>query len=99
MSHPGSAGNGDRPGPRQGQARPDYHDPTAGFGGAPRSQSALTLRLLLAGFGLVVCAGAAIWMATIDRPVYLVAIFALLALVAAVDLVVVARRKGRGEPG
>ena len=32
---------------------PGFHDPTAGFGGAPPAQSALTLRLVLAGFGLV----------------------------------------------
>src|SRR4029453_17089892 len=37
------------------QGLPDYHDPTAGFGGAPPAQSALTLRLVLAVFGLVVC--------------------------------------------
>ncbi|MBD0323811.1 MAG: hypothetical protein ICV72_10555, partial [Aldersonia sp.] len=31
----------------------DYHDPTAGFGGAAPARSALTLRLVLAAFGLV----------------------------------------------
>jgi hypothetical protein len=30
-----------------------YHDPLAGFGGAPPALSALTLRLVLAIFGLV----------------------------------------------
>ena len=30
---------------------PDYHDPTAGFAGAPPARSALTLRLILAVFG------------------------------------------------
>src|SRR4051794_41688693 len=34
---------------------PDYHDPTAGLGGAAPAQSALTLRLVLATFGLLVC--------------------------------------------
>src|SRR4051812_50081391 len=34
---------------------PDYHDPTAGFAGAPPAQSALTLRAVLAVFGLLVC--------------------------------------------
>src|SRR3954467_12482884 len=34
---------------------PDYHDPTAGFGGAAPARSALTLRLVLAVFGLIVC--------------------------------------------
>ena len=31
---------------------PDHHDPTAGVGGAPPAQSALTLRLALARFRL-----------------------------------------------
>src|SRR5205823_10670775 len=37
----------------------DYHDPLAGIGGAPPARSALTLRIWLAGFGLVFCAAAA----------------------------------------
>ena len=44
---------------------PDYHDPTAGFGGAAPAQSALTLRAWLAGFGVVVCivgAGLAVYL-------------------------------------
>src|SRR3954464_1359130 len=41
------------------QGLDDYHDPTAGFGGAPPARSALTLRAVLAAFGLVFCAGAA----------------------------------------
>src|SRR3712207_5437952 len=43
--------------PREDYERglPAHHDPTAGFGGAPPAQSALTLRLILAVFGLVVC--------------------------------------------
>ncbi len=36
-------------------AREDYHDPTAGFAGAPPARSALTLRLSLASFGLLAC--------------------------------------------
>ena len=47
---------------------PGYHDPTAGFAGAAPARSALTLRLVLAAFGLV-------------------------------DIVVILRRKARGEPG
>jgi hypothetical protein len=39
---------------------PDYHDPTAGIGGAPQAYSALTLRLVLASFGLVVCGSGAV---------------------------------------
>ena len=60
--------------------------------------SALTLRLWLAGFGLVVCAvGAAISFAV--GTVWLAIVLLVLAVVAVVDIVVVARRKRRGEPG
>jgi hypothetical protein len=41
---------------------PGYHDPTAGFGGAAPARSALTLRAVLAGFGLVFCTVAAVVM-------------------------------------
>ena len=62
------------------------------------AQSALTLRLVLAIFGLVVfLAGAGFaWWA--DEDVMLV-VCGVLALVAAIDIVVVVRRKARGEPG
>lgn len=79
--------------------RPDHHDPTAGIGGAPSAYSALTLRLVLATFGLVFCAAVAIALAVADGPAWLVATLAVLAFVAAVDLAVVVRRKRRGEPG
>lgn len=81
---------------------PDYHDPTAGFGGAPPARSALTLRAVLAAFGLVFCAGAA-WISlgsglgtygTVLGVVLLV-----LAGVALVDLGWILYRKYRGEPG
>jgi membrane protein implicated in regulation of membrane protease activity len=78
---------------------PDHHDPTAGIGGAAPAQSALTLRLVLAAFGLVVCLGAAVLWLVIDLPVWPAVVLFVLAAVAAVDLVVVARRKRRGEPG
>lgn len=78
---------------------PDHHDPTAGFGGAPPALSALTLRLVLAAFGLVVCTGLAIAFYLADAPVLLWAGAAVLAVIALVDLIVVARRKARGEPG
>jgi len=41
---------------------PGHHDPTAGIGGAAPAQSALTLRLALAVFGLFSCAALAIWL-------------------------------------
>ena len=70
----------------------DYHDPTAGIGGAPAARSALGLRLVLAAFGLVVCAGGAVAFAAVDQPA-LTAVMAVLALIAVIDLVVVVRRQ------
>jgi hypothetical protein len=60
--------------------------------------SALTLRLWLAGFGLVVCAAGAV-VSFVVGAVWLGIVLIVLALVAVVDIVVVARRKRRGEPG
>ncbi|TFV68175.1 UNVERIFIED_ORG: hypothetical protein E4P37_00355 [Bacillus sp. AZ43] len=78
---------------------PDYHDPTAGFGGAPPAQSALTLRLALAVFGLVVCVlGGIGWLAT-DLPAWPGVALLVLGAVALVDIGVIVRRKARGEPG
>ncbi|HEX6920559.1 MAG TPA: DUF6343 family protein [Actinomycetes bacterium] len=79
--------------------RPDYHDPTAGLGGAAPAQSALTLRLILAVFGVVVCAAAAVMLSVSGGNVIEVAALVLLGLVAVGDFVVVLRRKRRGEPG
>ena len=89
----------DAPRSRKDHARGDYHDPTAGIGGAPPARSALTLRLVLATFGLLLCAaGAAAFLIVVSVPV-IAAVLALLAAIAAADLVVVAHRKLRGEPG
>lgn len=77
---------------------PDHHDPTAGLGPAP-ARSALTLRALLAAFGLVFCAVAA-WIAFGTMGVPVVGwIMVVIAVVALVDLGVVLNRKRRGEPG
>ena len=76
----------------------DYHDPTAGFGGSPPARSALTLRAVLAAFGLVFCAGAA-WISSPRAgrsPGWLLVV---VAVIAVVDLLVVLNRKRRGEPG
>lgn len=89
----------DTPGPNYAAGLPDHHDPTAGIGGAPPARSALTLRLVLAAFGLVVCAAAALLLAAAGAPGFFVVAAAVLAVIAAVDLVVVGRRKARGEPG
>jgi membrane protein implicated in regulation of membrane protease activity len=78
---------------------PDHHDPTAGVGGAAPAQSALTLRLVLAAFGLVVCVAGGIVVLAAGAPLWFSVVLFVLAAVALVDLVVVARRKLRGEPG
>jgi hypothetical protein len=91
----------ERPRSREDYARglPDHHDPTAGFAGAPPAQSALTLRLVLALFGLVVSvAGGLGWLAT-DLPAWPAVVLFVLGAVALVDVVVILRRKARGEPG
>jgi hypothetical protein len=84
---------------RDTRARPGYHDPTAGWGGAPPARSALTLRLVLASFGLVACGLASAGFVVVAHQVVLAAIFAFFGAVALVDIIVVARRKLRGEPG
>jgi Family of unknown function (DUF6343) len=78
---------------------PDHHDPTAGIGGAPPAQSALTLRLILAVFGLVVCLAGGVVVLMTPLPTWFGVALLVLAAVAAVDLVVILRRKARGEPG
>src|SRR3712207_6399231 len=78
---------------------PDHHDPTAGLLDAPPAQSALTLRLVLASFGLVLCVvSGVLWLRT-DLPAWPAVLLFVFGAVALVDLVVVARRKRRGEPG
>ena len=47
---------------------PDYHDPLAGIGGAPPALSALTLRLVLATFGLLFCTRASVLIALAGGP-------------------------------
>jgi Family of unknown function (DUF6343) len=84
---------------RERRAREDYHDPTAGIGGAPPTRSALTLRLILAAFGLLACtAGAVVFLVVVSQPV-IAGIWAFFAATAIADMAVVARRKLRGEPG
>ena len=78
---------------------PDHHDPTAGIGGAAPARSALTLRLVLAVFGLVVCLAGGLVALMTPLPTWFGVALLLLAAVAAADLVVILRRKARGEPG
>src|SRR5215210_4764200 len=49
---------------------PDHHDPTAGFAGARPARSALTLRLVLAVFGLVVCVAGGVAFLAAGLPVW-----------------------------
>ena len=81
------------------QGLPDYHDPTAGFAGAPPARSARTLRLVLAVFGLVVCTAGGIGFLVAGMPVWAAIVLLVLAAIALVDIGVIARRKARGEPG
>jgi hypothetical protein len=55
--------------------RADYHDPLAGFGGAPPAYSALTLRLVLALFGVIVCCAGAVIFALAGSPLIFVVVF------------------------
>ena len=61
-------------------------------------QSALTLRLWLAGFGLLASIAGAV-VCFVVGVVWLAVVLLVLALVAVVDLVLIARRKRGGEPG
>jgi membrane protein implicated in regulation of membrane protease activity len=78
---------------------PDHHDPTAGFAGAAPAQSALTLRLVLAVFGLVVCVAGGIVFLTAGLPVWAAVVLFVFAAIALIDIGVIVRRKARGEPG
>ena len=78
---------------------PDHHDPTAGFAGAPPAQSALTLRLILAVFGVLVCVAGGIAVLAIGAPMWAAVVLFVLGAIAVVDIVVIVRRKARGEPG
>jgi hypothetical protein len=72
-------------------------NPERGIGGLPPARSAPTLRLVLAGFGLVVSAVAAVMLALAGASSGIVAFFAVLAAIAVVDLAVIARRDRRGS--
>ncbi|GAB3349795.1 DUF6343 family protein [Modestobacter lapidis] len=85
--------------PDYSQGLPDHHDPTAGIGGARPAQSALTLRLVLATFGLIICTVFGFLVLRLDVPVAFAVILFVLAVIAAVDVVVIVHRKRRGEPG
>ncbi|NMH81460.1 DUF6343 family protein [Pseudonocardia xinjiangensis] len=77
---------------------PGYHDPTSGMGGAAPARSALTLRAVLAVFGLVFAGGAA-WLGFAAGLPVLGWVMVVVAVIALGDLAVVLYRKRRGEPG
>lgn len=77
---------------------PGYHDPTAGIGGSTPARSALTLRAVLAAFGLVVSAVGAV-LAFRTGLGWFALVLLVVAAVALVDLGWVLYRKQRGEPG
>jgi hypothetical protein len=77
---------------------PGYHDPTAGIGGSTPGRSALTLRAVLATFGLVFCVVGAVLAARAGLPWFAITL-AGVGVVALVDLGWILYRKHRGEPG
>jgi membrane protein implicated in regulation of membrane protease activity len=78
---------------------PDYHDPTGGWAGAAPMYSALTLRLWVAGFGVVFCViTGALWL-TLDGWQWFGLVLFAIAAGLLVDFGWVVHRKRRGEPG
>ncbi|RZT19601.1 hypothetical protein EV649_2737 [Kribbella sp. VKM Ac-2569] len=67
-------------------------------GEPPPPRSALTLRIVLAAFGVALFVAAAVLAVVYDLPTGWVIVFGVFAVVALVDLVIVARRK-RSENG
>ena len=59
----------------------------------------MTLRLILAGFGLLTCAALAMVLYRFGAPDGFVIVLVVLAVTAVIDIAVVVRRKRRGEPG
>lgn len=93
MERPGRPG---RRGP-YGPPRRDLEPP--GPPPIPPPRSALTPRLILAVFGFVVCGGGAWLFANTDIPAVFTAVLVVLAAFALADILVIVRRKRRGEPG
>lgn len=77
---------------------PDYHDPTAGIGGAAPTLSALTLRAVIAAIMVLVTGVAAGYTFSQGYP-WFGAVFTVLGVLSLADLGWVLYRKHRGEPG
>lgn len=78
---------------------PDHHDPTAGVAGAAPALSALTLRIFLSALGVLCGIGVIVLALTAIQETPLLIGGIALAVLATINLLVVARRKSRGEPG
>lgn len=98
---PRTQADDDRPRTRADYERglPDYHDPTAGWAGAAPTYSALTLRLWLAGIGIVLSIVVGVLWIVVADMIWPAILLFVLAAVLVVDLAWVAHRKRRGEPG
>jgi hypothetical protein len=71
----------------------DYHDPTAGIGGAPPAVSALTLRTWLAALTLLGCVAGIVVAVIAGGPIAVVVLLAAVGATALVDLLVITRRR------
>jgi hypothetical protein len=76
----------------------DYHDPTAGIGGAPPAASALVLRAWLAAVAVAICVGSIVLTLAVNGPLALVVVLGVIAVTAVLDLVVIVRRRHRLQP-
>jgi membrane protein implicated in regulation of membrane protease activity len=76
----------------------DFHDPTAGIGGAPPAVSALTLRSVLAVGGLAACIAGVVITLIAGGPIVLAVLLVVIAATALVDLSVIAVRRRAQRP-
>lgn len=76
----------------------DYHDPTAGIGGAPPAVSALVLRAWLAVVAVAVCIASIVLTVAVNGPTALIVVLGAVGITAVVDLVVITRRRHRLHP-
>lgn len=81
------------------EPRLDYHDPTAGIGGAPPAASALALRAWLATTALALCLAGIVATVVVSGPVALTVVLAVVGLTAVADLSIIATRTRRRRSG